>query len=111
MIEAAETVLPGLSGHIVYRCEASPVTYARYDLASAGAIYGVARSARLDGAKSPIPGLVVAGSATDGPGVEAVVISGAFAAEALVPGLLSRPAAAKPVAAPPALAPVATKAA
>jgi phytoene dehydrogenase-like protein len=93
MIDAAETVLPGLSGHIVYRSEASPVTYARYDLASAGAIYGVARSARLSGAKSPIPGLVVAGSATHGPGVEAVVISGARAAEALVPGLLARPAA------------------
>jgi len=111
MIEAAETVLPGLSGHIVYRCEASPVTYARYDLASAGAIYGVARSARLDGAKSPIPGLVVAGSAAHGPGVEWVVISGARAAEALVPGLLSRPAASKAVEAPPAPAPVATKAA
>jgi phytoene dehydrogenase-like protein len=93
MIAVAETVLPGLSGHIVYRCESSPVTYARYDLASAGAIYGVARSVRLSGAKSPIPGLVVAGSATHGPGVEAVVISGALAAEALFPGLLSRPAA------------------
>jgi len=53
----------------------------------------VARSARLDGAKSPIPGLVVAGSAAHGPGVELVIISGALAAEALVPGLLSRPAA------------------
>ncbi len=97
MIDAAETALPGLSGQIVYRCEASPVTYARYDMASAGAVYGVARSARLDGAKSPIPGLVVAGSATHGPGVEAVVISGAFAAEALVPGLLSRPAASEAI--------------
>ncbi|MGD1037773.1 MAG: FAD-dependent oxidoreductase [Roseiarcus sp.] len=95
MIDAAETVLPDLSGHIVYRSEASPVTYARYDLASAGSIYGVARSARLDGAKSPIRGLVVAGSATNGPGVEAVVISGARAAEALVPGLLSRPVASR----------------
>ena len=102
MIDAAETVLPGLSGHIVYRSEASPVTYARYDMASAGAIYGVARSARLSGAKSPIPGLVVAGAATHGPGVEAVVISGARAAEALVPGLLSRPAASEAVETPPA---------
>jgi phytoene dehydrogenase-like protein len=109
MIEAAETVLPGLSGRIVYRSEASPVTYARYDMASAGAIYGVARSARLDGAKSPIAGLVVAGSATHGPGVEAVVISGACAAEALVPGLLARPAASQ--AAEAAQARVATKAA
>jgi predicted NAD/FAD-dependent oxidoreductase len=42
---------------------------------------------RLQGAKSPLPGLVVAGSATHGAGVEAAVISGACAANALVPGL------------------------
>ena len=45
---------------------------------------------RLRGAKSPIHDLVVAGAATHGPGVEAVAISGAQAAEALVPGLLAR---------------------
>ncbi len=90
MIAAAETALPGLSQHIVYRSEASPVTYARYDLAAAGAIYGVSGAGRMKGVKSPIPGLVVAGAATHGPGVEAVVISGARAAEALVPGLLAR---------------------
>jgi phytoene dehydrogenase-like protein len=109
MIDAAETVLPGLRGHIVYRSEASPATYARYDLASAGAIYGVARPARLDGAKSPIAGLVVAGSAAHGPGVELVVIAGARAAEALVPGLLARPAASEAIET--ARARVATKAA
>jgi len=90
MIAAAETAFPGLSQHIVYRCEASPVTYARYDHASAGAIYGVAKSGRMRGVKSPIPGLVIAGAATHGPGVEAVWISGARAAAALVPGILAR---------------------
>ena len=43
--------------------------------------------------------LVIAGGGNAGAGVEAVVISGAEAAEALVPGLLSRPkvaAAARP---------------
>ncbi|MGD0187859.1 MAG: NAD(P)/FAD-dependent oxidoreductase [Roseiarcus sp.] len=109
LVAAAEAALPGLGDHIVYRSEASPVTYARYDLASAGSIYGVAGSGRLRGAKSPIPGLVVAGAATHGPGVEAVVISGACAAEALVPGLLSRPVASKANEA--AQAQVATKAA
>jgi len=102
MIAAAETALPGLSAHIVHRSEASPITYARYDLASDGAIYGISRSGRLQGAKSPIRNLVVAGGATHGAGVEAVAISGAQAAEALVPGLLARraPAAASaPVAA------------
>jgi len=94
MIAAAETALPGLASHIVYRSEASPITYARYDLASDGAIYGVARAGRLSGAKSPIRNLVVAGAATHGPGVEAVAISGAQAAESLVPGLLARSRAA-----------------
>jgi all-trans-retinol 13,14-reductase len=93
MIAAAETALPGLTSHIVHRSEASPITYARYDLASDGAIYGVSRAGRLRGAKSPIRNLVVAGGATHGPGVEAVAISGAQAAEALVPGLLAQPRA------------------
>jgi len=91
MIAAAEQVIPNLSNHIVYRDEASPVTFTRYDWSSTGAIYGVRREARLKGVKSPIPGLVVAGSATQGPGVEATLISGAFAANALLPGLLAKP--------------------
>jgi len=91
MIAAAEKVIPGLSGHIVYRDEASPVTFTRYDWSSTGSIYGMRQTARLKGARSPIPGLVVAGSATHGPGVEAALISGACAADALLPGLLARP--------------------
>jgi len=91
MIAAAEKVIPGLSSHIVYRDEASPVTFTRYDWSSTGAIYGVRQDARLKGAKSPIPGLVVAGAATHGPGVEAALISGAYAAEALLPGLVAKP--------------------
>jgi all-trans-retinol 13,14-reductase len=90
MIAAAESVIPGLSQHIVYRTDASPVTYARYDWASCGAIYGVSREGRLKGSKLPIRNLVIAGGGNIGAGVEAVVISGANAAEALVPGLLSK---------------------
>lgn len=90
MIEAAEKVLPDLRRRIVYRTDASPVTYARYDWASAGSIYGVSREGRLKGSKSPVKNLVIAGGGNVGAGVEAVVISGANAAEALVPGLLSR---------------------
>jgi phytoene dehydrogenase-like protein len=90
MIAAAETVIPGLSQHIVYRTDASPVTYARYDWASAGAIYGISREGRLKGSRSPVRNLVIAGGGNVGSGVEAVVISGAAAAEALVPGLLSQ---------------------
>ncbi len=90
MIAAAETVIPGLRRHIVYRTDASPVTYARYDWASSGAIYGISRHGRLRGSKSPLRNLVIAGGGNAGAGVEAVVISGAEAAEALVPGLLSQ---------------------
>ncbi|MDE2378148.1 FAD-dependent oxidoreductase [Bradyrhizobium sp.] len=93
MIAAAETVIPGLSSHIVYRTDASPVTYARYDWASLGAIYGVSRQGRLKGSKSPLRNLVIAGGGNAGAGVEAVVISGAEAAEALVPGLLRQKSA------------------
>ncbi len=89
MIAAAETVIPGLSQHIVYRTDASPVTYARYDWASAGAIYGISGEGRLKGSKSPVRGLVIAGGGNAGAGVEAVVISGAEAAEALLPGTLA----------------------
>ena len=93
MIAAAEQILPGLRDHIVYRTDASPVTYARYDWASAGSIYGVSRAGRLKGSKSPVRNLVIAGGGNAGAGVEAVVISGANAAEALVPDLLSHPPA------------------
>lgn len=91
LIAAAEKIIPGLSAHIVYRDESSPVTFTRYDWSNTGSIYGVAHKDRLRGVKSPIPGLVVAGSSTHGPGVEAALISGAFAADALLPGLLARP--------------------
>jgi len=94
MIAAAATIVPDLAKHIVYRTDASPVTYARYDWASAGAIYGVSRSGRLQGSKSPLRNLVIAGGGNAGAGVEAVVISGAEAAEALLPGLLARKATA-----------------
>jgi phytoene dehydrogenase-like protein len=90
MIAAAETIIPNLTKHIVYRTDASPVTYARYDWASAGAIYGMSRAGRLKGSKSPLRNLVIAGGGNVGAGVEAVVISGAEAAEALLPGLLAR---------------------
>ncbi|ABD04808.1 FAD dependent oxidoreductase [Rhodopseudomonas palustris HaA2] len=90
MIAAAETAIPGLSQHIVYRTDASPVTYARYDWASFGAIYGMSTAGQLKGSKTALRHLVIAGGGNIGAGVEAVVISGANAAEALVPGLLAR---------------------
>jgi phytoene dehydrogenase-like protein len=89
MIATAERAIPGLSRHILHRSEASPVTFARYDRSADGAIYGVARADRQRGVKSPLPGLLIAGAAEAGPGVEAALISGARAAEAILPGLLA----------------------
>ena len=88
MIALAETALPGLSERIVLREEASPLTFQRYAQTSLGSIYGGVGAARGVAAKSPLRGLVYAGAITHGPGVEAVVLSGAEAAEALLPGLL-----------------------
>jgi hypothetical protein len=65
---------------------------ARFDWSTDGAIYGVLRSERFPGSKSPVPGLVLAGSANLGAGTEAVLISGALAADTLMPGLLRRTA-------------------
>jgi phytoene dehydrogenase-like protein len=79
LLRAAEHALPGLAGRIVYRADA---------------IYGCNGARRPITAKSPIPGLLFAGAVTHGAGVEAVMISGALAADALVPGLLDTGAAA-----------------
>ncbi len=89
LLRLAELALPGLSTRIVCRTEASPLTYRRYNWSSAGAIYGVQGGAISN--KSPIVGLVFAGAATHGAGIEPAFISGAMAAESLVPGLLRTP--------------------
>ncbi len=88
LIARAERVLPGLSSHIAYRQDGSPATVARYAWTTGGAIYGPAVGAWRPPAKSPIEGLVLAGAGVfPGAGVEAVVISGVLAADALLPGV------------------------
>lgn len=89
-VALAETVIPDLRRHIVLRSDATPVTMARFDWSTDGAIYGVRMNDRFRGSKSPLPGLVFAGSSNFGGGTEAVVISGALAADTLIPGLLRR---------------------
>jgi hypothetical protein len=61
---------------------------AHFDWSTDGAIYGVRMNKHFHGSKSPLPSLVLAGSANFGGGTEAVVISGALAADTLMPGLL-----------------------
>jgi all-trans-retinol 13,14-reductase len=87
LIARAEKALPGLRGHIVYRQDGSPATFARYAWTTGGAIYGPAAGSWRPPAKSPVERLVLAGAGVfPGAGVEAVVISGTLAAEALCPG-------------------------
>ncbi|MBK3801278.1 FAD-dependent oxidoreductase [Azospirillum brasilense] len=81
LVAAAESVLPGLRGRILYRQTASPTTFTRYALADNGAIYGAARGQWCPPNKTPLPGLMLVGAGCQsGPGVEAVVISGMGAA-------------------------------
>ncbi len=86
LIALAEHTLPGLSEHIVYRQDGSPATFARYAWTTGGAIYGPALGQWRPPAKSPVERLVLAGAGVfPGAGVEAVVISGTLAADALCP--------------------------
>ena len=87
LIARAERAIPGLREHIVYRQDGSPATFARYAWTTGGAIYGPAAGSWRPPAKSPVERLVLAGAGVfPGAGVEAVVISGTLAADALCPG-------------------------
>jgi phytoene dehydrogenase-like protein len=91
LIDAAETVIPGLRARTVFRRDASPVSFRRYGYSTLGAVYGAQGPdghLRPLARRSPVPGLVFAGAAVAGPGVEPAMISGAEAADALLPGLL-----------------------
>jgi len=84
MIARAERLIPGLRARIVYRQDGTPATFERYAWTSGGSIYGPALGQWRPPAKSPIAGLVLAGAGVfPGAGLEAVVISGTIAADAL----------------------------
>jgi len=90
LIALAERLLPGLREHVVFREEASPATFARYARTTGGAIYGPAGRWRPT-AKSPVERLYLAGAGVfPGAGIEAVVISGTLAADALYPEVRTR---------------------
>lgn len=88
LVDAAAAIFPDLRAHIVMRVDATPVTFARYDWSSLGAIYGVVSADVFKGTMSPLRGLYLAGAGNFGPGIEAVLISGARTAEEIMPGLL-----------------------
>lgn len=84
LMNRAERLVPGLSAAVVFREDASPATFARYAAARAGAVYGTALGQPMPPFKTPVTGLVLAGSSVfPGAGIEAVVISGKLAAERL----------------------------
>jgi all-trans-retinol 13,14-reductase len=88
LIAAAETVIPCLRQHILYRQTASPTTFLRYARTRNGNIYGAARGQWCPAVKSPVLGLLlVGGGCQDGPGIEAVVLSGMRAASLISGGL------------------------
>lgn len=82
IIDAAATIIPGLRKHIIHYEVATPATIRHYIRTRDGSIYGSAIGQRSPGTRSPIDGLVFAGSnCANGPGVEAVVVSGFEAAQ------------------------------
>ena len=86
LIARAEKIIPGLSEHIVYRQDASPRTFERYAWTSDGSIYGPSWDSFRPHLKTPIPNLYLTGAGVwPGPGIEAVVISGLAAANAIYP--------------------------
>lgn len=96
LIARAEQAIPGLSQHIVYRQEGSPSTFMRYAWASGGSIYGPAEGQGRMTVTTPVERLYLAGSGVMGGGVEAAVIAGVMAANAILPAQAAR--AAQPLA-------------
>lgn len=85
MVAAAGRLIPDLERHILQRQDASPATFTRYAHTTGGAIYGVDPTQGPLPCKTPVHGLCLAGGGVfPGPGVEACVISGRLAAEALI---------------------------
>jgi phytoene dehydrogenase-like protein len=87
LISTAEKVMPGLREHIVWRQDGTPATCARYAWTTGGAIFGPAANRWRPTNKSPIERLYLAGAGVfPGPGIEAAVISGTLAANAIYRG-------------------------
>lgn len=110
LLAGAERVLPGLRGDVMFHELSTPLTHARYTLASAGTPYGLALVPsqslhRRPGPRTEIEGLYLCGASTrTGPGILGVLLSGlAAAAEIVGPGLMHEvlAAGAPPLTAPP----------
>jgi len=89
LVRRAAEVFPGLAGGIVYEELATPLTHARYTLATNGTPYGLAATPEQFNTRRPdavthLPGLFLAGASTrSSHGVMGAVMSGRVAARAV----------------------------
>ncbi|MCJ7603516.1 MAG: FAD-dependent oxidoreductase [Desulfobulbaceae bacterium] len=84
LLRLAETAIPNLREHIIFRQDASPATFARYVWTTGGSIYGLSIDEWKPPMKTPIKGLYLAGAGTTiRPGVEDAISSGIMAADAI----------------------------
>lgn len=90
LIEGAEPVLGELRSHILWQEAATPLTHARYTMASEGSCYGIELATDQFGplrpaTRTPIGGLFLAGaSARRGHGIAGVMVGGVDAAGAVL---------------------------
>ena len=83
LLEALSAVIPDVAERVVCAELGTPITFRRYGMSALGTVYGLPPPFGQHGARTPINGLYLAGSANLGPGVEAVVLSAIAAAEAV----------------------------
>ncbi|MCK4636702.1 MAG: NAD(P)/FAD-dependent oxidoreductase [Methanomicrobia archaeon] len=76
MIALIETVIPGLSKHVVVKELGTPLTFERYTLTTEGAWFGPFTFQKLPNFKTPIGNLFLAGSNVSGSGVPPAIRSG-----------------------------------
>ncbi|MCK4432813.1 MAG: FAD-dependent oxidoreductase, partial [Methanomicrobia archaeon] len=76
MITLIETVIPGLSKHVVVKELGTPLTFEKYTLTTEGAWFGPFTFQKLPNFKTPIGNLFLAGSNVSGSGVPPAIRSG-----------------------------------
>ncbi|NHJ48643.1 MAG: NAD(P)/FAD-dependent oxidoreductase, partial [Asgard group archaeon] len=76
LISRVETIMKGVSKHIVLKRLSTPLTFDSYNLSSEGSWYGPEYNQKLPNFKTPIRNLFLAGSNVGGAGVNAAMSSG-----------------------------------
>jgi phytoene dehydrogenase-like protein len=90
LIAIAETMIPEIAGHIVWKEAATPISHERYTLSTGGTSYGIEIALDQLGPNRPsatteIPGLFLAGASTqNGHGISGVIRSGTVTAGAVL---------------------------